>query len=120
MTSATVGFRPKTAIGMTGVEWSGRTVPAQNTMSEIPIGGQDAIVYFYCPSQASPPQSGTSIWKTCIAGLDIAKSLLLSGAPGMSVAASGSLTSKDYQITLDRLRGLKQDEDEEDCPSAYA
>lgn len=37
-----------------------------------------------------------------------------------SVSAANALTSKEYQITRDRLRELKQDEDEIDRPSNYA
>jgi hypothetical protein len=114
MTPAAVEFRPKVVLGIAEAELSGQTGGAENRICEVAANGQDPIIYI------SPDYSGTFHWTTSHAGSDTTESLVFSAAPNMSVAASGSLTSKDYQITLDRLRELQHEEDEEDRPSDYA
>ncbi len=112
MTSATVGFRPSTTVSE--IQLSGRTVTGQEA-TEVATEGQDSIPHDCALWPPAMPD-----WRLLRAGLDTGKSLMWPWHAATSVAASAPLTSRDFQITLDRLRGLEQDEDVEDRPSDYA
>ena len=73
-----------------------------------------------CFKRTLPLDSDASTHITQRANSVKAETFKHSRASGMSVAASNPLTSRDYQITLDRIRELSSEEDETDRPSDYA
>lgn len=115
MTPAILEVRPKVSASVNQINSSGRTVPIRKMMGGEVGVGKDTMSYWY----GSQALSGT-VQRIYPGVSEATRSVLLLGAPGVSVAASSPLTSKDYRVTLERLRALKQDDDEEDRPSEYA
>jgi hypothetical protein len=70
--------------------------------------------------QLAQPESDPSTYDTHRWGRNRIKTLEWCAESRASVAASNSLTSRDYLVTLDRVRSLNEEEDEADRPSAYA
>ena len=108
MTPGTLGFELKTPVIGRANELSCRSIATQATSGKMLLREPMVVADYGVPEDPRDiPASNTVL-------------LLHSKSASSPAAASQSLTSTDFVVTLDRLRALKKDDDEDDRPSKPA